>query len=463
MSTYKKPGSYVERVNNIALASDLPSTAIGGIIGQVVRGVPNKAIKLTSWAQFENKFAKGITDPFTFGNVADAVYGFFQNGGQEIYVTRVVEKGSVKASVTIEGLTFTALEEGEWGNDVTVTITRNELLSRNTETFNLVVSLQGVKVEEIKNLTQENFIEVINSTSAYITVEGETLAEGNGTLTGGTEVAPTVATYKNGLNSFDAIKDVNLLAITGITLTGVQEALVEYCDTRGTIFPIIDAVAEEDLELVMDYKDKFSSHMGAIYYPRVEIQSPVTGKSKFVSPSGHLMGMYARTDATRGVHKAPAGLEATLKGVISVERELSDVEIGILNDYEINCIIPKTNSGIVSCGARLLKTNGERQFVSDLRLDLYVEESIRMNTEWAVFEPKDEQLFNKVTSQLTGMLTNMWKEGKFYGSTPEEAFFVQCDADLNPDILSSELHISVGYAKKKPAEFVITKVSHKSN
>ena len=462
MSTYRKPGSYVERVNNITLASDLPSTAIGGIIGQVVRGVPNKATKLTSWTQFENKFAKGIADPFTLGNVADAVYGFFQNGGQELYVVRVVESG-VKASGVIEEMTFNALEEGAWGNNLSITITRNELLSRQGETYDLVVSLQGVKVEELKNLTNENFVEVINSNSAYVTVGGSEIAEGTVTLSRGAEGNPNVATFKRGLSCFDTIKDVNLLAITGVNLTGVQEALVEYCDTRGTIFPIIDAVAEEDLESVMDYKDKFSSHMGAMYYPRIEIQSPVTGKSKFVSPSGHLMGMYARTDANRGVHKAPAGLEATLKGAISVERELSDTEIGILNDYEINCIVPKTNSGIVSWGARLLKTNGERQFVSDIRLDLYVEESIRRNTEWAVFEPKDEQLFNKVTSQLTGMLTNMWKEGKFYGSTPEEAFFVQCDADLNPDILSSELHINVGYAKKKPAEFVITKVSHKSN
>lgn len=463
MSTYRKPGSYVERVNNITLASDLPSTAIGGIIGQVVRGVPNKATKLTSWTQFENKFAKGIADPFTLGNVADAVYGFFQNGGQELYVVRVVESGVKASGVIEEKVTFNALEEGAWGNNLSITITRNELLSRQGETYDLVISLQGVKVEELKNLTNENFVEVINSNSAYVTVVGSEIAEGTVTLSSGAEGNPNVATFKRGLSCFDTIKDVNLLAITGVTETGVQEALVEYCDTRGTIFPIVDAVVEEELENLMDYKDKFSSHMGAMYYPRIEVQSPVTGKSKFVSPSGHIMGMYSRTDANRGVHKAPAGLEATLKGAISVERELSDTEIGILNDYEINCIIPKTNSGIVSWGARLLKTNGERQFVSDLRLDIYVEESIRRNTEWAVFEPKDEQLFNKVTSQLTGMLTNMWKEGKFYGSTPEEAFFVQCDADLNPDILSSELHINVGYAKKKPAEFVITKVSHKSN
>ena len=462
MSIYKKPGSYVERINNVVLATDLPSTAIGGIIGQVVRGVPNKAIKLTSWTQFENKFAKGIADPFTLGNVADAVYGFFQNGGQELYVVRVVE-GGVKASGELETMTFNALEEGAWGNDLSIAITKNELLSRQVETYDLVISLQGVKVEELKNLTTENFVEVINSNSAYVTVEGSEIAEGTVTLSNGAEDKPNVATFKRGLACFDIIKDVNLLAITGVNETGVQEALVEYCDTRGTIFPIIDAVVEEELENLMDYKDKFSSHMGAMYYPRIEVQSPVTGKSKFVSPSGHIMGMFARTDAKRGVHKAPAGLEATIKGAISVERELSDVEIGILNDYEINCIIPKPNSGIVSWGARLLKTNGERQFVSDIRLDLYVEESIRRNTEWAVFEPKDEQLFNKVTAQLTGMLTNMWKEGKFYGSTPEEAFFVQCNAELNPDILSSELHISVGYAKKKPAEFVITKVSHKSN
>ena len=168
MSTYRKPGSYVERVNNITLASDLPSTAIGGIIGQVVRGVPNKATKLTSWTQFENKFAKGIADPFTLGNVADAVYGFFQNGGQELYVVRVVESGVKASGVIEEKVTFNALEEGAWGNNLSITITRNELLSRQGETYDLVISLQGVKVEELKNLTNENFVEV---TDCFLTAK----------------------------------------------------------------------------------------------------------------------------------------------------------------------------------------------------------------------------------------------------------------------------------------------------
>ena len=462
--SYKTPGSYVERVQGVRVASDIPSTSIGGVIGATVRGIPNKPVKITSWNQYVEKFAKGIPNPFLVGNVSDAVYGFFANGGTELYVARALE-GGAKATVKLPqetGFDFTAKEEGSWGNRVSLQL-KSEALAR-TNSFTLIVTIDGVIVEEIKKLTVANIVETVNAVSNFITVSGEgTLAEGKATLSTGAEGQNSVATFKKCLASFDVIEDVNMLAITGETATGIQEALVEYCDTRGDIFPIIDAPQRATLEEVQDFKDKFSSYVGAIYYPHIIIQDAITGVEKTVAPSGHIMGMYARTDADRGVHKAPAGLEATLKGAISVETLLSHTEQGILNDYEINCIVPKKGSGIVVWGARLLKTNAERQFVSDLRLDMYVHELVKRNTEWAVFEPKDSKLFGDVTSTLTGLLMNDWTSGKFLGDTPEDAFYVKCDSELNPDSLSSELIIEVGYAKKKPAEFVITRVSHKQS
>lgn len=465
MSVKKAPGSYTERANNVRTISDLPSTSVGGVIGQVVRGIPNKAIKVTSWTQFQEKFAKGITDPFAVGNVADAVYGFFLNGGTELYVVRTLESGSAKAEVLIPsetGVKYSAKEEGKWGNDLAINITEVNLSK--SPTYTLTVTMKGAKVEEIKNLTKDNVVEIVNSTSKFISIDPSTIehfAVGNGALEGGTETPQNSATYKKGLSCFDAIEDINILAIPGITEEGVQEGLAEYCDTRGTIFPVLDAPSNATNEEVMEFKDKFNTFLGALYFPRIQVQNPMTGANKFVYPSGHIMGAYARTDATRGIQKAPAGTKATLKGAIAVERTLSEVEIGILNDYEINCIVPKRGCGIVIWGARLLKSDAERSYVSDVRLDMFVEQAIAQNTLWAVFEPKDEQLFNDLEAQISGLMINLWTEGKFLGKTKEEAFFVNCNSDLNPDVLSSELIIEVGYAKKRPAEFVTTRIYHK--
>lgn len=467
MTTVRKvPGSYVERVKGVRTSNELPSTSIAGIIGQTVRGIPNKAIKITSWPQFEQNFAQGVTDPFSVGEVADAVYGFFLNGGSELYVVRTLETGSAKASLVIpteSGVKYVAKEEGTWGNHLTLTIAKDSLAKEGVFTF--VVALNGVKVEEIKKLTVENYVEVINSTSNYVSIDTEaegTFAIGSGTLAGGTETPHTSATYNKGVKCFDVIEDVNLLAIPGVTIEGVQENLVEYCNTRGTIFPVIAESDSKTIEGVQAYKDKITkSYLGGMYYPRVIVQNPLNGKNKTISACGHIMGAMARTDATRGIHKAPAGLDTTLKGVIAVETLLSQTELGILNDYEVNCLVPKKGNGIVIWGARMLKPDAERVYVSDVRLDIYVEQAVKMNTEWATFEPKDTALFNDVTAQISGLLLGMWNEGKFLGDTKEEAFYVKCDKDLNPDVNSPELNIEVGYAKKKPAEFVVTRITNK--
>lgn len=459
--SYKKPGAYVERVNSIAVATDI-STSVAGFIGDTVRGVANKPVKITSWTQFEKKFAKGIANPFEIGGVADAVYGFFANGGSEVYIVRTVETGSTKAQALIpaeSGVKFQAKEEGTWGNDLTVVVTADS--RGKTSTHTVVVNYKGAKVEEYKSLGAD-FVSVINDSSEYIQVSadgGKSLAQGTGELKGGSLVPTTIGTIKKGLSSFDVVRDINLLAIPNETGTGVQEALVDYCNVRGNVFPIVDVPANLDVEGVLAYKDKFNGYIGGMYYPRVQIVDPITNKIRVVSSAGYLTGLYAYTDNKIGVHKSPAGVEAGLKGVVGVETELSDAEIGALNSANINCIIPKTGRGIVVWGARMLQPNGDRQFVSDIRLDMYVEESIKNLTEWAVFEPIDDQLFNKLEGQLCDFFNGLMADGSIKGATPEEAYYVICDDTINTDPNSSTVEIEVGYAKKKPAEFIVTKIS----
>lgn len=453
----RMPGSYVERVNNVRVSTTLPSTSIGGIIGETVRGVDNKAVLITSWAQFENTFAKGVSNPFAVGNVAIAVYGFFQNGGKELYVARAVNSSAKKSTGAIEGLTFYAKEVGAWGNALSVEIKANK------ENFDILVSMEGSVVETHSNIPQENVVATINNSSEYVTVEGSTATVGSASLLTGVDGKAVAGDFTKCLACFDVIDDVNLLAITGVEETGVQEALVDYCANRGDVFPIVDTPKDATVEEALQFKDKLNGYHGSVHYPHIQIVNPITGVTEVIAPSGHLMGMFARTDSDRGIHKAPAGLEASIQGAVGVATKLTESEVGLLNSSNVNCIIPKKGYGIVSWGARILNINIDREYISDLRLDMFIEKTVKTNTEWAVFEPKDEQLFNQLQSLISGILTNLWQEGKLLGSSIEEAFFVQCDSELNPDELSSELIIEVGYAKKKPAEFVITRISHKQS
>lgn len=368
----------------------------------------------------------------------------------------------VQVSVRVPKLIFEAKEVGSWANNFEV-----EVMAQSYRKAKYVVNVfdvEGNKIEELKDLTDEDFVTFINENSEYVNVKGKALHTLERTvLQGGADGTPKAVDYTNCLFLYDTIEDLNLMSIPSIYEEGVQELMVSWCDTRGNVFPLVNFSPYASMEEVMEFKDKLSSFNGAIYHPWVKSLNPVTGEKEVISPIGMTMGTYARTDSTRGIWKSPAGLEATLKGAMEVTVPLTATEVGILNDYEINCIVPKKGSGIVLWGARMLKTDDDRQFVSDLRTDMFIAEAIKRNTEWAVFEPKDDRLYNKVTGSISDFLSTCWKDGMLLGNTNEEAFYVKCDSELNPDNLSPFLFIEVGYAKKKPAEFVVTKISHKRN
>lgn len=450
----RKPGAYVERVKSAPSIKLDASTSIAGIVGLTLRGVPNKAIRLTSWAQFENNFGKGYSDVFAQGYVADAVEGFFLNGGSELYVVRVLGNECAKATATIQTANIEAIEEGAWGNDLSVDI------AKVSEEYNVTITLQGNVVEEFKGLKADDLNKI--NESEFIRVTG-TLAEGSDTLAEGSDGTINSTHYIKALKAFDIVREINQIMIPGVSELGVQEGLVDYCNLRGRVFPIVDAPCNATYEEVLDFYAKLSGYRGAIYHPWVQKKDAVTGNLKNIPPSGHVAGLYSRTDNERGVHKAPAGVEANLRGIVGVVEELDDATIGSFNANNINCIIPKTGRGIVVWGARLLNEEGDRKFVSDLRLDDYVETSIESGTEWAVFEPIDEQLFNELEGQLKTFFNTLMAKGSIKGSTPEEAYYVICDETINPDPESSTVEIEVGYAKKKPAEFVVTRISHMRN
>jgi hypothetical protein len=178
-----------------------------------------------------------------------------------------------------------------------------------------------------------------------------------------------------------------------------------------------------------------------------------------VAPSGHIAGIWARTDATRGVHKAPAN--EIVRGALNVTYRLTRAEQGMLNQEGINCIRLFGREGIRVWGARTLADDPEWRYLNVRRLFNMIKESIARSTRWIVFEPNDPTLWKSIRRDAAAFLTILWRDGALMGQTPEEAFFVKCDAETNPpEIIDAGMVVTlIGIAPVKPAEFIVFRIS----
>jgi len=204
------------------------------------------------------------------------------------------------------------------------------------------------------------------------------------------------------------------------------------------------------------------SMFAALYYPWIKVANPRDrGNPILVPPCGHIMGVWARTDETRGVYKAPAN--EVPRGVIGLGYETNFREQELLNPLGINCIRTFPNRGIRIWGARTLvePDKTEWRYISVRRLISYIEKSIELGTQWVVFEPNDEDLWARVRRTVSNFLERIWREGALFGSSPQQAFYVKCDEELNPPEtrILGRLYIEVGVCPVRPAEFVIFRVS----
>ncbi len=204
------------------------------------------------------------------------------------------------------------------------------------------------------------------------------------------------------------------------------------------------------------------SMFAALYYPWIKIPNPRNaGRPILVPPCGHMMGVWARTDETRGVYKAPAN--EVPKGVIGLGYDTNFREQELLNPLGINCIRNFPNRGIRVWGARTLvePDKTEWRYISVRRLISYIEKSIELGTQWAVFEPNDEDLWARVRRTVSNFLERIWREGALFGATPEQAFYVKCDQELNPPetMILGRLYVEVGVCPVRPAEFVVFRIS----
>jgi hypothetical protein len=291
------------------------------------------------------------------------------------------------------------------------------------------------------------------------------------------------------LDQFASIEDVAILAAPGLPKSKeVWEALEDYCesDARQNVFAILDApgvitdgksnaflpesLAAADTESV----PRPSTH-AAFYTPFLEESDPakvmqdadparqVPAKYRgrtYVAPSGHVAGIYARTDEERGVHKAPAN--AVVRGALEVKYYISKPKQELLNPVGINCI-RLMNGAVTVWGARTIggERNGEWMYVNVRRLAGFLEKSIMEGTQWVVFEPNDPALWSRIILNVTAFLTNVWRSGALFGLTPQQAFYVKCDEELNPPEVRDlgQVVTEIGVAIVRPAEFVIFRIA----
>jgi phage tail sheath protein FI len=269
-----------------------------------------------------------------------------------------------------------------------------------------------------------------------------------------------MGTAGTGLSALAGIDDVSIVCVPGVTSTAVQRAVLKHCQETGDRFCILDSAKGATVDEVIAQRQALASSkgFGALYHPWIAVSVKGQREEVFVPPSGHIAGLYARTDLQRGVHKAPAG--TSLTGALRLEADLSEDACTRLYEEQINPIRAFPQKGIVVWGARTLADDPEWRYVSVRRLAIYIEQSIRRGTEWAVLEPNEQALWDKVRASVTAFLTVVWKDGGLAGSRRQEAFFVRCDNTTmtQADIDRGQLVILVGFAPLKPAEFMLIKI-----
>ncbi|MDR1753573.1 MAG: phage tail sheath subtilisin-like domain-containing protein [Eubacterium sp.] len=266
-----------------------------------------------------------------------------------------------------------------------------------------------------------------------------------------------------GLDAFKELKDVSIMAIPGQQSDVIQALLIAHCENLANRFAVLDAGCDEnEVSQLTLYKDKIDSTYCSIYQPWIQIYSAIEKKNMFVPPSGAIAGIYARTDTTRGVWKAPAN--EIVKNCTGLSVNFNEAEQGKLNPKGINLIRAIPNSGIRVWGARTLSSDGNWKYVNVRRLFIYVEESIRNSLGWAVFEPNDANLWSRVQGTIRVFLTTLWRNGALFGSSPEEAFYVNVGKGstmTDDDINNGRLICEIGIAPVKPAEFVVFRITQK--
>lgn len=320
-----------------------------------------------------------------------------------------------------------------------------------------LIKVEAEQLTETVNPVEEIFGEgILNGT---ITLEGG--SDGSiskvdaGTFIG-TDNGPG---RRTGIQSFLENNVVSMMAVPGITIPEVIVSLVSHCENLGSRFAVIDMPRDAaKTDELIQYRAIIDSTYAAMYHPWIQVYDRSAKKAGYIPPSGAVLGVYSRTDINRGVHKAPANETVSCTGL---KTNYTKAEQDILNPEGINLIRTIPGSGIRIWGARTASSNASFRYVNVRRLFIFVEESIKANTNWVVFEPNDATLWSRVNMTISSFLENLYRNGMLAGGSPEESYFVEIGPSTmtQDDIRNGRLICNIGIAPSRPAEFVIFRVT----
>ncbi len=498
MPNYLSPGVYVEEVDSGSRPIEGVGTAVAAFVGLAETGPFNTPTLVTNWSQYMQVFGDFVEGTY----LAQAVYGYFQNGGGACYIVRIGAGGEEKTAVAeitaahdggvLGAYKVKALEVGAAGNDLNVEVADSSQPGEEGS-FKLIVKKNGQVAETFDSVVTKkgktNVVTVVNAQSQLIRIEEttktaiEAVNKGSISLAGGGSAVPSrinAADYlgdsatRSGVGGLEAIDEVTMLSVPDlmsayqkglIDLEGVkavQLGMITHCELMGDRMAILDPPPALNAQEIKHWRVEeagYDSKYATLYWPWIKVFDPASGTNIHVPPSGHMAGIWGRNDDTRGVHKAPAN--EIVRGAISLEINITKAEHDLLNPVGINAVRAFPGRGIRVWGARTLSSDPAWRYVNVRRLFNYLEESILQGTDWVVFEPNDANLWAKIRRTIAAFLVNEWRKGALFGATPNEAFYVKCDGETNPaeGIDAGQVICEIGIAPVKPAEFVIFRLS----
>jgi phage tail sheath protein FI len=509
MPTYLTPGVYVEEVQSGARPIEGVGTAVAAFVGFAGKGPFHEPTLVTGWDQFTQHFG-GFTEG---AYLAHAVYGYFANGGGAAYVVRIGGSAEDASAPAADGTQRPAAAPVELGGfliaarpgvtGVSVEIADADGENAPEDRFKLLVRQGDQVVETYDASTRKNvksylvgqarasrLIEVTEQrgaaqsrpaaqTVALPDAPAAPAATGPGTVSRidpGEYVGDAAA--RTGFGGLETIDEITMVAVPDLmgayqrgdidaeAVRTVQLAVISHCEQMGDRVAVLDAPPGLNAQQVRAWRNDeagYDSRYATLYYPWVRVFDPALGRNTTVPPSGHVAGVWARSDAERGVHKAPAN--EVIRGAVDLELRLSKGEQDLLNPIGVNCIRAFPGRGIRIWGARTLSSDPAWRYLNVRRLFNYLEESILLGTQWVVFEPNDDRLWSSIRRNVTAFLQEEWRRGALFGRTAAEAFYVKCDRDNNPQesIDQGRVVCEIGVAPVKPAEFVVFRLAQFSD
>ena len=514
MPQYLHPGVYIEEIERGPRPIEGVPTSIPAFLGETERG-PVTPHPVYSYRDYQRWFGD-VFDRDKF--VPYSINGFFENGGTQAYIARLVSQDAASGEVSAgDSFTIRASGPGKWCERIRVKVSDSTTTDSQKKPIGFRIQLAYWStpktpydvfdpkakgdapdlIEDFDDLvTDEKSPDFYGKRFPFIDQDNGPLNQGpessalgilvrnkgaaadakpannSYTLSGGDDGKSLIDDDYTGLPvsghrdiqglealKLDPYRDISLVYSPAVA-NSTAKLIVEHCEKQRFRFAVFDS--DKGAQIGGDPLNPRNyitdSNYAAFYYPWIFVSDPRTGARKMIPPGGHVLGVYARTDSDRGVFKAPAN--EILRGVLDLEADLNDANQDTLNPLGVNVTRSFPGRGIRVWGARTITSNSLWKYVSVRRLFIFLERSIYEGTQWVVFEPNDERLWARVIDTIQLFLRTQWRLGALMGTTEKEAFHITCDRTTmtQDDILNGRLICEIGIAPVRPAEFVVFRI-----